>query len=172
MKLARIGAIVAAGAVLAAPALASNTYPPSVYPPPVPSRGGALAACPNPAGLESFNIAATATATVLARGYARISEATDLRDADRAWWPQVRRMWRGRRTPPGEGVGMGIYRAGPAARSAYPVIVKFSCGQSLVARSLVVSVGARQTHPPYCGDCVSQLFFVDRRGHTLIYYVH
>jgi hypothetical protein len=170
MKLGRVGALVAAGTVLAAPALASNMYPPSIYPPPVHSRGGALAACPDPAGLESFNIAAIVTATVLARGYALISEASDLRDSDRAWWPQVRRMWRGRR--PSKGSVGQISGQGPAARSAYSVIVRFSCGQSLVAKSLIVDVGARETHPPYCGDCVSQLFFVDRRGHTLIYYVH
>ena len=159
-----------AGASVASGAAASGGFPPSIYPPPVHSRGGALAACPNPAGLERFNIYAIATATVLARGYALISEATDLGISDRARWPQVRRMWQGRRLDKGS-VGQ-ISGQGPAVRSAYSVIVRFSCGQSLVAKSLVVDVGPRPTHAPSCGDCVSQLFFVDRRNHPLIYYVH
>jgi hypothetical protein len=170
MKLGRVGVLVAIGIVLGSPALASNAYTPSIYPPPVHSRGGALAACPNPAGLESFNIAAITSATVLARGYALISEATDLSISDRAWWPQVRRMWRRRRLDKGS-VGQ-ISGQGPAARNPYSVIVRFSCGQSVVAKSLVVDVGPRPTHAPSCGDCVSQLFFVDRRNHPLIYYVH
>jgi hypothetical protein len=44
-----------------------------------------------------------------------------------------------------------------------------SCGQALVARSLSVVIGP---HPrPDC-DCTRTLFFVDRRGRSLLYYVH
>jgi hypothetical protein len=155
-------------------ALASGVspFPPSVYPPPVKARaGGALAACPNPAGLERFNGTSTKLAVKIAESYDLISRSVDLDHSDRAWWPQVRKMWRSRK--PGKGVvTQEVYGSGPAVKNPYSVIVRFSCGAKLVAKSLAVGAGPHQTHPPYCGDCISTLFFVSRRGRALIYYAH
>ena len=140
-------------------------------PPPVPSRGGALIACPNPSGLEPFNSATKTRAVKIARTYGRISLTADLKHSDRAWWPEVRKMWRSR--VPGKGVvTQESHSSEPAPNSAYSVIVRFSCGAKLVAKSLAVSIGPHQTHPPYSGDCISTLFFVNRRSRPLIYYDH
>jgi hypothetical protein len=160
-----IGAIVGAGAPLAA---GSSRFPPSIYPPPVRSRGGALAACPNPAGLQSFTTSATATAKRSASRYLRVSEVADLHGSDRAWWPLVRQSWRSRK--PGKGPGAeAALGSEPASRSGYAVIVRYSCGQPLVARSLLVTIGAPNAR---CVACRSQVFFIDRRGRVLIYFVY
>jgi len=57
----------------------------------------------------------------------------------------------------------------PLDRSGYAVIAKFSCGQSLVSKSLQVTIGPRRAR---CDACRSQMWFVDRRGHALLYYVY
>jgi hypothetical protein len=57
----------------------------------------------------------------------------------------------------------------PLAKSSYEAIVRSSCGQSLVSRSLQVTIGPRNTR---CDACRTQLFFVDRRGHALPYSVY
>ncbi len=154
-------------------AAAATGHPASVYPPPVKARaGGALAACPNPAGLERFNSTTTKLAIRIAGSYDRISLAHDLHGSDRAWWPQVREMWKSGK-PSEEALHDVVYGSGePLARNSYAVIVRFSCGQSLVAKSLTVGIGPRQSHPPYCEACISSMFFVDRRGQALIYYLY
>jgi hypothetical protein len=160
-----IGAIVGAGAPIAA---ASSRFPRSIYPPPVRSRGGALAACPNPAGLQSFTTSATAAAIQSASRYLRVSEAADLRGSDRAWWPLVRQMWQSRK--PGKGAETeAALGSEHASRSGYAVIVRYSCGKSLVAKSLLVTVGQRNAR---CVACRSQVFLIDRRGRALIYFVY
>jgi hypothetical protein len=84
-----------ASVVGVAAAAAASQFPVSVYPPPVKARaGGALTACPNPAGLERFNSRSTKLAVRIAGTYERISLAEDLRNSDRAWWPEVRHTWR------------------------------------------------------------------------------
>ena len=156
-----------AGASVASGAAASGGFPPSIYPPAVHSRG-AVSACPNPEGLHPFTPPVTSAAVASASRYDRVSEAVDLRASDRAWWPQVRTMWRTGR--PGKGVENQVADGSePLDRSGYAVIVRFSCGQSLVSRSLQVTIGPRHMR---CAACRSQLFFVDRRGHALLYYVY
>ncbi len=156
-----------------AAAATARQFPVSVYPPPVKARaGGALAACPNPAGLERFNGTTTKLAVRIASSYGRISLAHDLRNSDRAWWSQVRHMWHSGK-PSEEALHQVVYGSGePLSKSPYAVIVRYSCGQSLVASSLTVRIGPRQTHPPYCEACISSMFFVDRRGRALIYYLY
>ncbi len=176
MRLARvmlISCVLLAGAVGVTAAVAARRFPTSVYPPPVRARaGGALHACPNPAGLERFNGATTKLAVEIASSYDRIGLAHDRRDSDRAWWPQVRDMWRSGK-PSEEALHQVVYGSGePLAKSSYSVIVRFSCGRSLVAKSLTVRIGPRQTHPPYCQACISSLFLVNRRGRALVYYVY
>jgi hypothetical protein len=164
--------VVMASAVGVAVASGASQFPASVYPPPVKARaGGALAACPNPAGLERFNGTSTTLAVKIATSYHLTNLTVDLDHSDRAWWPEVRKMWRSR--VPGKGVvTQESHSSEPAPKSAYSVIVRFSCGAKLVAKSLAVSIGPHQTHPPYCGDCISTLFFVNRRSRPLIYYDH
>ncbi len=168
-----VWSVVLAGAVVVSVAAAVGQLPVAEYPPPVKARaGGALAACPNPAGLERFSSTTAKTAVRIAGAYERVSVANDLRNSDPAWWPQVRDAWRSGK-PPKEALKRVVYGAGePLARNGYSVIVRFSCGGALVAKSLIVGIGPRQTHPPYCSACISRLFFVDRRGRALIYFLY
>lgn len=161
--------VVTAGVAGVASAAPVDQFPASIYPPPVASRGGALGACPNPAGLERFNPTTTRLAVRIAGGYDRTGLADDLRDSDRAWWPQVRQMWRAGK--PGRGVDSQVvegWQPGPSI--AFAVIVRYACGPQLLAKSLTVGIGPRHRHG--CDACVSSLFFVDRRGRALIYYLY
>ena len=147
--------------VSVATATAPGGFPRSIYPPPVRSRGGALTACPNPQGLQPVAVAARTAAVKSATRFNPSSRAFDLRGSDRAWWPLVGRV--------PDPVNEVVDNSEPLTRSGYSVIVRFSCGSSLVSKSLEVTVGPRNAR---CDACRSQLFFVNRRGHTLLYYVY
>lgn len=148
---------------------AAVAFPSSIYPPPVKARGGALAACPNPSGLEPFNATARKGAVNVALGFEEVSLASDLRNSDRALWPQVRHAWRARSPKTGRG---GLVLAGSAGgRSiAYATVVRYSCGSALVDDSLSVALAPRRRHG--CAACVSSAFLVDRRGHALVYWLN
>jgi hypothetical protein len=159
---------IAATAGVASGAASSGAFPEAFYPPPVHSRGGAVSPCPNPEGLQPFTPRGMSAAVQSASRYDRVSEAVDLRASDRAWWAQVRALWRTGR--PSKGAKSQVVDgSGPLDSGAYAVIVRFSRGQSLVSRSLEVTVGPRNEP---CSACRSQLFFLDRRGHALLYYVY
>lgn len=156
-----------AGVGVASAAAASGGFPSSVFPPPVHGRG-AVSLCPNPEGLVPFTPVVTSAAVESARRYDRVSEAADIRASDRAWWPHIRTTWRTGK--PQKGMANQVVEgAEPLGESDYSVIARFSCGQSLVSKSLQIAIGPRHTR---CDACRSQLWFVDRRGHALLYYVY
>jgi hypothetical protein len=157
---------IAAACAGVATAAAARGFPSTTYPPPVHSRGGALTACPNPTGLEAVSHATVAAAVASAGRYDHTSRPLDLRASDRAWWSQVRSMWRTGRPQLANQVVEG---SEPLSGTDYAAIVRFSCGSSLVSKSLLVVVG-----PPHqrCDACRSKLFFVSRRGHALLYYIY
>ena len=129
--------------------------------------GGGLT-LPNPDGLRAFTPLVTSAAIASAGRYDRVSEAVDLRASDRAWWAAVQALWHTGR--PAKGAEDQVVDGAEAlGRSGYAVIVRASCGNALVARSLQVTIGPRHTR---CAACRSQLFFVNRRGHALLYYVY
>jgi hypothetical protein len=149
---------------------AAGRFPPAVYPSPVPSAaGGALAACPNPAGLERFDLQAKHSVLRAATTYGRVSLAVDMRNSDRAWWPRLREMWRSDHPAAGatSEVAGGL---SPGPKTAYAVVVRFSCGSTLVRKSIAVYLAPRERHN--CDACVSSVYFIDRRGHALIYWVN
>jgi len=151
---------------------ASATSGGDVYPSPVKSRGGALSYCPSASGLEKFDAAAEGTARTDSLRYGRVSLTVDLGDSDRAWRPTVRAMWKHltRRQPV---TAVTVRRVTSASHSGYRVIVRRSCGEALVSRSLTVTVGPRPTPgQPACSACAETMFLVDRFGRALIYYVH
>jgi len=77
-------------------------------------------------------------------------------------------MWRTGR--PSKGMDNQIVEGSePLARSGYGVIARFSCGQRLVSLSLQVVIGPRHAR---CDACRSQLWFVNRRGRVLLYYIY
>jgi len=157
-------------AVVVSAAAAAEQFPPSVYPPAVKSHG-ILPGCPNPAGLEAFDASATRLALRGASAYDRESLQTDLRDSDRSWWSAVRAMWRTGK--PEQAVTFQVVEGSQSLESSgYAPFVRSSCGRSLVAMSLIVDIGPRETATQHCEACISQLFFVDRRGHALVYYLY
>jgi hypothetical protein len=148
----------------------ADRFPAAIYPPPVSSAaGGALAACPNPAGLEPFDRPAAESALRAANNYGRVSLAVDLRDSDRAWWPRVRQLWR--LGHPAAGASGEVARGpSPGPTTAYAVIVRYSCGSALIGKSVAVYLAPRQRHN--CDACVASVYFIDRRGHALIYWLN
>jgi hypothetical protein len=151
---------------------ASATSRGDVYPPPVKSRGGALSHCPSTSGLEKFDAPSEGTARADSLRYGRVSLAVDLGDSDRAWRPTVRMMWKlPTHTQPVTAVT--VRRVTSASHSGYRVIVRRSCDEALVNRSLTVTVGPRPTPgAPECEACAETVFLLDRYGRALIYYVH
>ena len=91
---------------------------------------------------------------------------TDLSHSDRAWWPEVKKLWRS--TAMRKGLkNQRVHGKQKGGRIAYASVVRASCGSSLVARSLTVGVGPRHGT---CNACVSSMFFVDRFGRPFIYW--
>lgn len=135
-------------------------------PPPVKSKGGALALCPNPRGLEKFSAGVVRLAMEDALSYGTKSLESDLGHSDRAWWPEVRRLWQSTANRKGlknqrvDGRQMGVH-------IAYASVVRASCGLGLVIKSLSIGVGPR---PSDCNDCVASMFFVDRLGRPFVYW--
>jgi hypothetical protein len=158
--------LVAAASVAAA---AASQFPASIYPAPVNSRGGGLDACPNPSGLVSFTAATTKRAVQIASSYDRISLAVDLRNSDRAWWPQVRALWRPGKPEQGA-ANQVVDGSSLGSKIAYRGVVRHSCGSALVTKSLTVYLAPRQRHG--CDACVASVFVIDRRGRALIYWLN
>jgi hypothetical protein len=167
---ALLSACAAASAVDAGALLARTPGAGPDYPPPVRSRGGALRLCPRAAGLVPFTAGARAAARSSSLSYGRVSLSRDLADSDRAWQPSVRAMWHGH--PPGASQDVRI-RGVSGDATPYRVIVHRSCGGGLISRSLAVTVGPlTQPGEAECEACAETLFFVDRRGRALIYFVY
>jgi len=161
------------GVGTAVAAVAVDQFPASVYPQPVAATPDhALALCPNPSGLESFSTRASTAAVRAAKAYDRASLATDLRNSDRAWWPNVRKMWASGH--PGTGVeNRVVLGSGPTGtRGGFSVFMGPACGAATLAKSLMVTIGPPQSPPNVCDGCRSHLFFVDRNGRPLIYFLY
>lgn len=166
-------AVSVAVAATAATASASSGFPASIYPPAVAAvPGHALALCPSRRGLEPFGPTATTLALQAAGSYDRRNLETDLRNSDRAWWPDVRQMWHTGH-PEGGLSNSVVLGSEPTARSGFAVFMGPACGAFTLNRSLMVTVGPSHAGPgPHCAACNSHLFFVDRRGRPLIYFLY
>jgi hypothetical protein len=162
--------VLVAGAVGTAVARAATPPAASVYPPPVHARAaGALAACPNPAGLERFSATSRSLAVQIAAGFGRTRLAADLRHSDRAWWPAVHRAWRTGR--PDQGMPSEAVRGTALGADMFQSdVARNSCGSGLVADSLDVVIGPRNLRGS--NDLTTNLVFVNRRGRPLVYWIH
>ena len=158
-------------ALVAATAARGAGYPAALYPPAVPAAAGhALTLCPSATGLQPFSSQAVKLARREAAAYGRRSLQVDLRDSDKAWWSQVRRLWKGRASLDGGDVVIG---SEPAGSSGFAVFLTPACGARVVDRSLLVAIGPGRSGPgPHCDACNDQLFFVDRDGRPLIYFLY
>jgi len=149
------------------------SFPAAIYPAPVAAAPHhAVTLCPNPVGLQPFDDATIALALKAALAYHHTSLTTDLRASDRSWWPNVRAMWAStkRRTGP---LSVTVVGSEPAATSSFAVFMRPACGAATLGQSLMVTVGPTQSSPgPHCAACSSPLFFVDRHGRPLLYYVY
>jgi hypothetical protein len=154
---------------LASAATAHGLSP--AQPAPVNARPGhGVALCPGPTGLQPFTAATRAAARRAAAGYGRVSLAADLHNADRAWWPHVRTLWRATAAHRSRNVVLGSQ---PARSSGFSVFLRPACGPRTVARSLLVTVGPSQAGPgPHCNACNAHLFYVSRAGRPLLWYVY
>jgi hypothetical protein len=166
-----LGALPALG--LAAAGHAARGFPPRIYPVPVAAvPGHAVGLCPSHRGLAAFTTQATKLGVQQAQSYARSNLETDLRNADRAWWPEVRRNWRTGR-PASASSRLVALGSEPAAQSGYAVFLRPACGTSTLKRSLMVTIGPSQAGPgPHCNACNVHLFFIDRRGRPLVWFVY
>jgi hypothetical protein len=145
-----------------------------VYVSPTPSRGGELVSCPSLVGLQGFSNTAVITARADVMRYGRVSLADDLAASDLSWQPSVRITWR-TATHKVKGKRVGEVVLGPthASRNPYSVIVRRSCGQKVVARSITfTTVPGSKSHPMNCEACRGTIFLIDRRGYPLIYFAY
>ena len=158
---------------ISATARGSNGFPASIYPPPVAAvPDHALALCPNHQGLKPFTSDATKLALQAAASYDRRNLETDLHNSDRAWWPDVRRIWR--TGHPGSGLSNSVVLGlEPTVHSGFARFISPACGTLTLNRSLTVTIGPSQAGPgPHCNACNSHVFFIDRRGRPLIYFLY
>jgi hypothetical protein len=159
-----------------APPVGVASYTTAVYPAPIRSRNhNLLKACPSMRGLSAATRAnAGNQAAAVTRQFESVSLASDLRDSDRALWPNIVRDWND-----------GDARAGPrdvpilySARLADHrprglgapnprTSVTNACGSSLAARSWVVVAG-----PPNGPALQGAFVFLVRRSHPLLYFVY
>jgi hypothetical protein len=154
----------------AVPSSGSPTYSPLIYPSPIPARTSeALVQCPNPKGLVAFTPIATSQAK---RETSQVAvgelPATKLKTDPSLWSSLVKFNSRhaSKKTPqfPRQEFNKGVPSAPGSA------IVASSCGKNLVAKTEVIDViplnsaGVRT-----CNDCTADYYYIDRRGHALLY---
>jgi hypothetical protein len=146
------------------PAVGSPAFPSYVYPSALPANGSDLQSCPNAQGLEPFTAQATDSARTIAKTFNAFTSSFygDLQSSDRSWWTNVFGEW----------VGYGYDRDNhtvlsvkPAGRDTFADAVARACGAKLLRDSLVIDVG-----PSAYSFQVSHLYFLDRRGHPLVYF--
>jgi hypothetical protein len=144
----------------------------ALHPSPVKARlGHAVTLCPNPSGLQLFTSVGLQRATGEADAYGRRSLAADLANADRAWWPHVRALWK-TRTARKHSTDV-VVGSEPAARSGFAVFLRPACGAATLKRTLMVTVGPSQAGPgPHCDACNAHFFYVERRDRPLLWFIY
>ncbi len=146
-----------------------------VYRPPTHSRGGALRLCPSLMRLERFSNSAVKTAKAEVMRFGRVSRSDDLAASDPAWQPEVRANWNRPGHNPGHGPQfvLGPVPATPVGKDSYGIIVRRSCGSTILAHTLEFTVvPGHPSRPPTCDACRTTFFMIDRGGQPLIYFVY
>jgi hypothetical protein len=134
------------------------------------SHGSALALCPSTEGLEYFNSNSVKAASRIAGRFGDSTRAADLASSDRAWWPDVRNNWAGGKgSPIGHLAITGVSRLVDSPDLGQ--IISRACGKALVSHTEVV-FARPTTASEHCDACALSIFFVDRRKHTLVYYIY
>lgn len=164
------------------PALGARGYPADVYP--APGKVVNPPQCPSGKSLQPMTSAAEATVRAVLAGFGHRSLAADLHHSDRAWWPQVLNTWR---SPYAQKPAYHVRHHGPPAGTLYAGLltapypqsrlgapdwaprIAAGCGQRVARDSHVIVTG-----PPAPAGLVLQSawFFLDRRGHVLLYFIY
>ena len=163
--------VVLVAALVVAPAARAKPHD-ALHPPPVTANPGhAVALCPDPRSLQLFTSVAKRRAAREADAYGRRSLALDLANADQAWWPHVRALWKTRAAR--KHSSYVVLGSEPATRSGFAVFLRPACGTSTLQRTLMVTVGPSQAGPgPHCDACNVHLFYVERRGRPLLWFIY
>lgn len=141
---------------------------PSDSPSPAAPNSG-LSQCPNANGLESFDAAASQGAVAEAGSYGHDSESSDLANSDPAWKAQVRASW-SQNGASNDNVAVGSPESVDSLAAA--VIIRRACGDDLVTKSIAVPVRPQGADTSGCNACAYTIFFVDRGGQPLVYFVY
>lgn len=135
-------------------------FPDWLYPAARRSQDRALASCPSGSGLERFTTAAITNARRIAKTYLSSQFASDIAVTDRSWWTNdFNQMARGR--------GFGSHTITseiPTSHSPAALSIKRACGPALVDHSIAITVGQSGY-----SDFAGTFYFLDRRGHPLVY---
>ncbi len=144
------------------PKLGAPGFPAFRYPAARSPRGSGLASCPSDKGLERFTPQAVAQAENIAKKYRSSQFASDIAVTDRSWWTADFREF-------AFGGGLGRHAvSGETLTAASPMAADIAraCGSMLVDESIAVRVG-RSGYSDFTGT----LYFLDRNGQPLVYYV-
>lgn len=168
-----VAALVVAGTGVGAVAAAGRAEPhfsPLIYPAPVAAaHDGALPTCPNPRGLVPFTSATVRAAAQEAGDFGRATRQAERLASDRSFWSTLRE--------PGPSLSQGERDAAqPASGTTGPghLIIGYSCGSRLLRDTETVVLVPLQGNgqPQNCAACRAHLYYVDRLGHALLYFLY
>jgi hypothetical protein len=149
----------------------SPSYSPLIYPSPIPAKAStALTQCPNQNGLVDFTSAEIAVAT-RDTSLMTVGERPATKfETDSSLWPSLALLNSRHATRPSTRFpGQEVIAQVPSDPGA--MIVASACGQGLITKTKVIDVvlltsaGVRAN----CNDCTAHYYFIDRRGHVLLY---
>jgi hypothetical protein len=141
---------------------------PSDSPSPAAPNSG-LSQCPSPNGLEPFDAEATQGAVAEAGSYGHDSESSDLANSDPSWQAQVHASW-SQNGASNDKIVVGSPRSADSLDAA--MIIRHACGDNLVTESIAVPVRPQSANTTGCNACAYTVFFVNRGGQPLVYFVY
>ncbi len=155
----------------AVPSFGSSSLSPLEYPSPIKAMpSSALTPCPNPKGVISFDPRAISRALAETSVFAIKGKSVTRVALDPSAWPYLTNRTWGRTNPPTPNFPkQRIAKGTPSQPGA--TIVASSCGEGLLKKTEVIDVAlvtASGTRA-HCNDCVAHFYFIDRRGHSLLY---
>lgn len=158
------------GAATRFPAPRGSVYPPAASWPAWGNPGG----CPALVGTSAPNRTDDPRALAILSSFGKVSESTDLRASDAAYWPAVRAGWQhGKPGTLGPSLTTRNTLSGQAASSPYAQLIGRSCGPEVLARSWWIAVC-----PAYVGcssnsdsALITHAFLLERYGHLLVWMI-
>jgi hypothetical protein len=149
----------------------SPSYSPLIYPSPIPAKASAaLTQCPNQNGLVDFTSAEVVVATRDTSLMTVGEQPATKFQTDSSLWPSLASLNSRHATKPSTRFpGQEVIVEAPSAPSAE--IVASACGKDLITKTKVIDVvlltsaGVRAN----CNDCTAHYYYIDRRGHVLLY---